>query len=685
MLKLDIYVARHNVSRQEVSAARRVAKTIRRWLSAYGAKSKDVNEFSSRVLVLLITKGRAGAAEYLKRVGFAIQQYLADGVVRSHIGVSLKEGLPSIIPDSFREVTTVLSRLTKVYRAIEVLDVPRAGVEKLVNSIHNPPIARDEEAFELVRHAIQRGWESIGSPTVFNGQLEDPPLAIKPLWVRDGMDWRCITSLEYRDVLLGDICFSSQHLSHSKLHTVFGLLDPDDLYKIADQHRPLCSKYAGDYSFTLESGGKVRGFFSPRECIQALSTPILKAVARIRDTIPEDCNTNQLKGVYMVQDWLRQGLRVSSVDQTAATDRFPLELQLFACSLIGIPEEDLSFMETVSRLPFQCTEKAVKAGFPNEVTLSVGQPMGTKFSIGVYGLTMALLLKGLSTAYGQTSDCFVVLNDDVAVASPVVADRFIELMTRVGVEINISKSWDSGNYAEFAGHSITRDSAVVGGKWSEVTPANLLSYARRLPGWIFSKYGIRKKVEMFHHMLWGHPVHSEATVEELIHVSEAVASLMGDCSLFDNYFCRSYEERESNVAVVGKLFVWLSRTYGVRTQRVKSVDLLKVVQAIYDSFPELNARVGRDQWVDGVHYDLVTSLSQFCEESWQTTAMKLCGYYCSHFRHQFGLEAYDVMQRTQSVVSAVEEQLWYPGLKPDGTKNSVRQFNMAHKYLSSVG
>lgn len=678
------YVARHKVSRQEVAAARKVGKTIKRWLLAYGGKSKDVNEFSSRVVVVILTKGRAGAADYLKRVGDCIKQYLAYQKVDAHTGVKLKKGLPGIIPESFRGDETVLSRLTKVYRAIEVLEVPRDGVEKLVKSIHTPAIARDEEAWMLVRHAIKRGWESIGSPTVSN--MGNPPLAISPEWVLDGGSWRCITSDEFREVLLSDIKFAAVNLTHSKTHTVFGLKHPDDLFKIASEcEESPVDGIAGKYSFTLEAGGKVRGFFSPRQCIQALSTPILKAVAGIRDTIPEDCNTDQLKGVKVVQGWLSEGLRCHSVDQSAATDRFPFDLQAFACDLIGLPSEDISFMRQVSRMPFQCTEKAIRAGFPETVRLEVGQPMGTKFSIAVYGLTMALLLRGLCLHAGIATDRFVVLNDDVVICDECVAYDFISLMQRVGVEINISKSWSSQHYAEFAGHSISRSGAVVGGKWQEVTPANILSYVSKMPNWLFNRFGVRKRIEMFHHLHWGHPVVPTVTVKEAVQVNKAVEAFLMDTSLFDRYFCSNYAERESYSVVVGQLLRWLARTYGVTVERSPDVNLERVLTCMYQAFPEVQQRVRQEQWVGHVLCELTDKLSSYSERAWQEETVMLIGFYAAAWRNSFDLDVPDVMQRLHTAVRAVEEQLWYPMAKPDGIKNSVQGFYMAHRYLSSVG
>lgn len=91
-------------------------------------------------------------------------------------------------------------------------------------------------------------------------------------------------------------------------------------------------------------------------------------------------------------------------------------------------------------------------GLPGEdYKYAVGQPMGAYSSWAMLALTHHTIVKlaALRVGISNFTD-YCVLGDDVVIANDLVASEYYNLMKLLGVSINLSKSVQSKDFAEFA-------------------------------------------------------------------------------------------------------------------------------------------------------------------------------------------------------------------------------------------
>jgi len=124
---------------------------------------------------------------------------------------------------------------------------------------------------------------------------------------------------------------------------------------------------------------------------------------------------------------------VWSFDLTAATDRFPIEIQVEF--LKSLDEEVGSLWEEILRdLPFLYESQTY--------TYAVGQPMGLYSSWAVFALTHHAVIQYAAWLENlkDFSD-YAVLGDDVAIWNPKVAERYRGFLTKLDVTISETKSF----------------------------------------------------------------------------------------------------------------------------------------------------------------------------------------------------------------------------------------------------
>lgn len=226
--------------------------------------------------------------------------------------------------------------------------------------------------------------------------------------------------------------------------------------------------WMGDYQLSPKPGLKARAYFCPNLLIQAVAEPMF----RFFESIEKKCgySVRYLESeakVSQTQIWLAEGAVVSSIDQTAATDRFPLRLQLFTAHLLGTPPEYIRAISKISRGKWHVNDSLRKWCRKDTIKLAVGQPMGVNFSMPLYTLSMIALLRGACDRWGFSPD-FLVLGDDLVVRDSGLARWVHDFLPSIGVKINEGKGVTSSNIANFCGAHITADSFIYPGEMPEV-------------------------------------------------------------------------------------------------------------------------------------------------------------------------------------------------------------------------
>jgi len=216
---------------------------------------------------------------------------------------------------------------------------------------------------------------------------------------------------------------------------------------------------AGTLSVIQEGGAKARWVANPLLAFQAIGEPLKDKLWAYTKLAYADviCTDDQERGISTVTKWLSQDRRVWSFDASAFTDRFPLSLQLVVLDkLVGkgiIQDIDVEWFKLVVSKSWIC--RAIRS----DVTWSVGQPLGYGPSFHVATLTHAALVETLCTKLGIMDRPFQIVGDDIVISNEQLALSYSETMSSIGVEINLSKSLISNEYAEFVGKLVSSEGA----------------------------------------------------------------------------------------------------------------------------------------------------------------------------------------------------------------------------------
>jgi hypothetical protein len=196
-----------------------------------------------------------------------------------------------------------------------------------------------------------------------------------------------------------------------------------------------------------DGGWKVRWIANPFRLHQLALRPLGEALFKSLRRLPWDCTFEQDKAHKVIQDHLKSGRIAYAVDLTAATDRFPLSLQLAVLESVYPINEHVLLFRDLSRGLWRSPIGTVR--------WAKGQPMGLYPSFPAFALTHGLLLLHLSgTRYKKQ---FFVLGDDVVILDCELYKRYIHLLDKLECPVDVNKCIISNQITEFAGKIITGD------------------------------------------------------------------------------------------------------------------------------------------------------------------------------------------------------------------------------------
>jgi hypothetical protein len=205
----------------------------------------------------------------------------------------------------------------------------------------------------------------------------------------------------------------------------------------------------GKLSFKEEAAGKLRVFALVDNFTQWLLYPLHKLIFSILKRIPMDGTFNQLRPVHRL---LRKGLKeFYSLDLSAATDRLPLSIQseLLNRLIWQVPGFGDLWAKLLVGRPYLFKSNPSydnsKHGLSGKVYYKVGQPMGALSSWAMLALTHHFLVQVSAWRIGWVKPGtlytnYALLGDDLVVADGPVAHSYLDLMSKIGVAINLNKS-----------------------------------------------------------------------------------------------------------------------------------------------------------------------------------------------------------------------------------------------------
>jgi hypothetical protein len=202
----------------------------------------------------------------------------------------------------------------------------------------------------------------------------------------------------------------------------------------------------GKLGFKVEPAGKIRVFAMVDAITQMIMAPVHKLLFHILGKIPADGTFDQMAPAKALL--LNGKTRFWSYDLSAATDRFPVELQRGVMALLLGPSMANLWVRLLVdrdyRVPRWIAPKVpVPTGTPENVRYGAGQPMGALTSWGAFSLTHHLLVQYAAFAVYRKVEWFTdyaLLGDDIVLADKEVAEAYLVLLSQIGVEYGLAKS-----------------------------------------------------------------------------------------------------------------------------------------------------------------------------------------------------------------------------------------------------
>jgi len=220
----------------------------------------------------------------------------------------------------------------------------------------------------------------------------------------------------------------------------------------------------GRLSVVYDQAGKARIVAMANWWIQLVLLPLHKSIFYVLETKETDGTFNQDAPLSRLMKAPLEGHKFSCFDLSAATDRLPVDLQVQILNLLDL---DGNAWKTLFDYPWYYKNEGVK--------YEVGQPMGAYSSWAMLALThhiVVLLAAKLAGVKNFTS--YALLGDDIVINHDEVAEKYVHLMSTLGVSINISKSVVSDQLCEFAKRLVTPEFEV-----SPIGAGNLLLVSRK--------------------------------------------------------------------------------------------------------------------------------------------------------------------------------------------------------------
>lgn len=378
----------------------------------------------------------------------------------------IKKGHPSII--------RFWSSLFSIYRVLkcsyklktETITSPFTGdaivLERIMNSIKDGALFSSLSGYEEWRSTIKLAPSSFvistsASPTAkiaWTGILTECYYLLS-------QDSSCRRNIESYISVLASNGFSRSKLFLTKIQQAADLAD-----RFGQQGFNLTMKcssvsFYGQFALKEEAAGKLR-VFALVDCLtQSVLKPLHDSMFSLLRIIPNDGTFDQDASVKRSRDKALEFDCAFSFDLSAATDRLPSSLSaLIIERLYGIPGLGEAWRKLMIDREFFLNDKDAEKYDVSQgpYVYSVGQPMGAYSSWSALALTHHFILQYAYSLVSLDNNLFKtgywctqyeILGDDLVIFNPVLAQKYLELCTILGVTINLTKSINSPNKPVF--------------------------------------------------------------------------------------------------------------------------------------------------------------------------------------------------------------------------------------------
>lgn len=237
--------------------------------------------------------------------------------------------------------------------------------------------------------------------------------------------------------------------NYDNLQLLYNLTDEEGQKFITDQYN-FCwnkwyipkNKYLGKLSFILDPEYKLRIIAIVDYYRQLFFKPIHEDIFDLLKLFPCDRTFTQNPR----HQWKDNDHKFWSLDLSSATDRFPIGLQRRLIERIYSDNKFSQSWEKLLQNEFITPEGST-------VKYNTGQPMGSYSSWAAFTICHHLVVHYCAQKVGYKQFSFnqyIILGDDIVIKDDNVAQEYIRIITKLGVELSLQKTHVSKDTYEFA-------------------------------------------------------------------------------------------------------------------------------------------------------------------------------------------------------------------------------------------
>jgi hypothetical protein len=248
----------------------------------------------------------------------------------------------------------------------------------------------------------------------------------------------------------------------------------------------------GRISFLQEPGYKLRAIANPLPCFQLLLNPLKDDLLTLLGNLENDFTMDQEAGVLYIQGLLRDGIKVSSVDLSDATNFLPLKDQINVLKSIYGNNPFIDLFEEVSTSDWVCSspEGDIK------IKWMTGQPLGLGPSFPSFALYHHFIVRmvicnvegsvdplrhlydELSGERQDVSYNYAIVGDDIVIDQK-YASEYLRIISALECKVSLEKCIFNSSTAEFCSRFITKDKILRQFKWKVPTDKSYLDMAKQ--------------------------------------------------------------------------------------------------------------------------------------------------------------------------------------------------------------
>jgi len=190
---------------------------------------------------------------------------------------------------------------------------------------------------------------------------------------------------------------------------------------------------------------------------QSVLKPLHDSAMSLLKGLRSDCTFNQ--GSFRAK--LAHKGPYHSLDLTAATDRFPVWLQVAVLSVLVAADYADAWRRLIIDRDYSVSWERRTA---RTVRYACGQPMGAYSSWAIFSICHHVIVRVAAQRAGKpvSFSNYVLLGDDIVIGDDLVAEHYRAIMSELGVEISVPKSHVSLDTYEFAKRWIHAGTEVTG-------------------------------------------------------------------------------------------------------------------------------------------------------------------------------------------------------------------------------